>query len=125
MISTGHWTRIELAAVLGLERMGDNFDEIALTMGRSHLDIERAYYLAMCLLAFPDELPKVRMAEKPASAETPAQPAKYQPRKFKVSREAVRCLPTPEHDVTAAFFGDPDPDRFDKSNSTDNSGDRA
>ncbi|EFO33249.1 hypothetical protein TRICHSKD4_1875 [Roseibium sp. TrichSKD4] len=124
MISTGDFTRIELAAVLGLERLGDDFDEIALTMGRSHLDIERAYYLAMCLLAFPDELPKVRVAQKPASAETLAQPAKYQPRKFRVSREAVRCLPRPKHDVTAAFFGDPDPDRFEECNSTNNSGDR-
>jgi len=124
MISTGDFTRLDLACVLGLERMGDNFDEIALTMGRSHQDVERAFYLAKCLLAFPDELPKVRTAQKPASAATPAQPAKYQPRKFKVSRKAVRCLPRPEHDVTAAFFGDPDPDRFEKSNSTDNSGDR-
>ncbi|GGB55287.1 hypothetical protein GCM10011316_29190 [Roseibium aquae] len=99
MISTGHWTRRELAMLVGLDRMGDSIEDIALVLERTELDVRTGLETAKAMLPLPGDLPRIRKRRRMCVLR---------------NRNPVPARPCPGRttpEATAALMGDPAPGR--------------
>ncbi|HOT82282.1 MAG TPA: hypothetical protein PLQ12_03150 [Candidatus Defluviicoccus seviourii] len=122
----GDWSYRDLAQAIGLRALGEEIGEIAIILGRSRDEVAKALAFARTQIRaetwIEDLLAPTERPLAPAKPPAPAKPARppaptklpRQPEKiFRNWRPApvIHRMPDIPANVTAAFCGDPSPER--------------
>jgi len=107
------WSKRDLALVLGLRALGDDYDKIAYRLNRDIDDVRSVVVKARCLFRAEGWLCKL-LDRHDNSNKLPADPPQIKvwlPRKFRVVPVALQVRPPSSNELTAHLMGDPPPGR--------------
>lgn len=107
------WSKRELALVLGLRTLGDDYDKIAYRLNREVEDVRSVVFKARCLCLTEGWLCKLldRHDNRQNLPVDLPQTKTWLPRKFTVNPVAVRDGRPSSAELTAGLMGDPSPGR--------------
>lgn len=107
------WSKRDLAMVLGLRALGDDYDKIAGRLDREVEDVRSVVFKARCLCLTEGWLCKLldRQDDRQNLPVDLPQTKAWLPRKFTVSPVAVRQGRPTSLELTANLMGDPLPGR--------------
>ncbi|MCY1705212.1 hypothetical protein [Pannonibacter sp. SL95] len=107
-----HWTMQELAMLIGMRALGENYEAIASTLARSEADVATTLRTARCLIRAEEWIEPLLTVNSVDRTRYPERRAAAVPaRQYRVSPHVDQIAELAERNPTASLMGDPQPDR--------------